>query len=132
MTNELVLLCWTLVLAVLQIVLVAALRTREVGLGYNLSPRDIPGPPLGTLTARLERAQSNLFETLPLFAAAVLTAHVAGREGALTLWGAGLFFAGRVAYVPLYALGIPGARTLVWGLATTGMLLVVLACLLPG
>jgi uncharacterized MAPEG superfamily protein len=131
MTTELVLLCWTLVLALVQIGLAGALRTRETGTGYNVGPRDNPGPPVGTLTARMQRAQSNLYETLPLFAAAVLTAHVAGREGALTLWGSILYLAGRVIYVPLYAFGVPGIRTLVWLVAASGLLLVLLACLLP-
>jgi uncharacterized MAPEG superfamily protein len=132
MTTELVLLCWTLVLALVQIGLAGALRTRETGTGYNVGPRDNPGPPVGTLTARLQRAQGNLYETLPLFVAAVLIAHVAGREGALTLWGSILYLAGRVIYVPLYAFGIPVVRTLVWLVAATGLLLVLLACLLPG
>ncbi len=131
MTTELVLLCWTLVLALVQVGLAGALRTRETGTGYNLSPRDTPGPPVGILTGRLQRAQSNLYETLPLFAAAVLTAHVAGREGTLSTVGAAMYLTGRVIYLPLYALGIPGIRTLVWLAATAGMLLVLLACLLP-
>ncbi|HEX5661250.1 MAG TPA: MAPEG family protein [Polyangiales bacterium] len=131
MTTELTLLCWTVVLALVQVGLAGTLRTRETGTGYNLSPRDSPGPPVGTVTARLQRAQSNLYETLPLFVAAVLTAHVAGREGALTLWGSILYLAGRVIYVPLYAFGIPGIRTLVWLVAAAGLLLVLLACLLP-
>jgi uncharacterized MAPEG superfamily protein len=131
MSTELVLLCWTLVLALVQVQITGALRTRETGTGYNVGPRDTPGPPVGTLTGRMQRAQSNLYETLPVFIAAVLIAHVAGREGTLTLWGASLYLGGRVVYVPLYALGVPVVRTLVWLIASAGMLLVLLASLLP-
>ncbi|MEY4508442.1 MAG: hypothetical protein RLZZ450_564 [Pseudomonadota bacterium] len=129
MTIEMKLLAWTLVLAVVQILLPATLRTRETGPAYNMGPRDTPGPPIGTVTGRLIRAQHNLFETLPLFIGAVLLAHVTDREGALTTWGAALYFGGRVIYVPLYAFGIPGVRSAAFTLALTGLLMVLVAVL---
>ena len=131
MTTELTLLAWTLVLAIVQILLPAMLRNRETGLDYNASPRDSEGPPVGVVTGRLKRAQANLFETLPLFASAVLIAHVAGRDGVLTLWGAGLYFGARVVYVPLYAFGVPYLRSLVWCVAMLGLVLILAALLLP-
>lgn len=124
---ELTLLAWTLVLALVQIVLAAHFRTRETGAAYNAGPRDEPGPPIGKLTGRLQRAQNNLFETLPLFAAALLIAHGAGREGTLTLWGAWLYLCARIVYVPLYALGLPIVRSLVWAVSLIGLLLVLIA-----
>jgi uncharacterized MAPEG superfamily protein len=124
MTIELTLLAWTLVLALIQVLLTAALRDRETGLAYNASARDTPGAPIGKLTGRMMRAQSNLLETLPIFAAAILIAHVAGREGALTQWGAWLYLIARIVYVPLYAAGIPYVRSLVWGVSLAGILLV--------
>jgi uncharacterized MAPEG superfamily protein len=129
MTIELTLLTWTLLLAVVQIMVPATLRTRETGPAYNIGPRDTPGPPVGTVTGRFIRAQHNLFETLPLFIGAVLIAHVTHKEGTLTSWGAGLFFAGRVVYLPLYALGVPGLRTLSYTIALTGLLMVLAAVL---
>jgi uncharacterized MAPEG superfamily protein len=125
----LTLLAWTLVLAVAQFLLAASARTRETGITYNAGPRDEPGPPPGLLTGRLRRAQSNLYETLPLFAAAILIAHVAGRDGALTLWGAWLYLVARVVYVPLYALGIPMVRSMVWMVSLLGLALVLIAVL---
>lgn len=91
MTTELTLLGWTLVLALIQILLASTLRTQETGVKYNAGPRDGGAPPPRPVTARLQRAQANLFETLPLFAAAVLIAHVSGSEGDLTLWGCWLY-----------------------------------------
>ncbi|WGD32103.1 MAPEG family protein [Ancylobacter sp. WKF20] len=131
MTLELTILAWSLVLAVIQIMLPAMFRNRETGVAYNASARDEPGPPVGVVTGRLRRAQANLFETLPLFIAAVLIAHVAGREGVLTALGASLFLATRVIYVPLYALGIPYVRSAVWLASMAGLALVMLAILLP-
>lgn len=131
MTTELLLLAWTLVLALVQVILPAHARNRETGVEYNAGPRDEPGPPVGVITGRLRRAQANLFETLPLFAAAVLIAHVAGREGALTLWGAWLFLGARLVYLPLYAFGIPYLRSFAWLVSVGGLVLILLAVLWP-
>lgn len=132
MTPELTILAWTLVLAVVQILLPAMFRTSETGVDYNASARDVPSPaPVGKVTGRLQRAQQNLFETLPLFAAAVLIAHVAGRNGELTFWGAALYLAARVLYVPHYAAGIPIIRSLVWSVGLFGLILILAAILLP-
>lgn len=131
MTIELKLLGWTLVLALVQILLPSHFRDRETGRAYNAGPRDEAGPPVGRVTGRLQRAQRNLYETLPVFGLAVLIAHVAGREGGLTLWGAWLYLAARIVYVPLYAFGIPYVRSAVWLVSFVGLLLVLLAVLLP-
>ncbi|OON62409.1 hypothetical protein B0920_02790 [Massilia sp. KIM] len=129
MTTELTLLGWTLVLALVQILLPSLLRTQETGPAYNVSARDGEAPPPRPVTARLQRAQANLFETLPLFAAAVLIAHVAGREGTLSYWGCWLYFVGRIVYVPLYAAAIPVLRTLVWSVSLVGLIMVFAAIL---
>jgi uncharacterized MAPEG superfamily protein len=126
MSFELTVLAWTLVVALVQVLLPAVLRDAETGIGYNAGPRDEPAPPPGKLTGRLMRAQSNLFETLPVFAAAVLIAHVAGREGTLTHWGVLLYFAARLIYVPLYAAGVPFIRSLVWLVSLAGIILVLI------
>ncbi len=129
MTTELTLLAWTLVLALVQIMLVANLRTAETGLQYNASARDGEAPPPRPITARLQRAQANLYETLPLFAAAVLIAHVSGSEGDLTLWGCWMYLVARIVYVPLYAAGIPYVRSLVWLVSLAGLIMVLFAVL---
>ncbi len=123
MTIELTILGWTLVLAMVQIALAATFRTMETGLWFNASARDGGGPPVGKITARLQRAQSNLFETLPLFAAAVLIAHFAGRNNAQTVLGCELFLGARVLYLLLYAAGVPVVRTLVWAVSIVGLVM---------
>ncbi|GLK86813.1 MAPEG family protein [Ancylobacter defluvii] len=122
---------WTLVLALLQIFLAAMLRTQETGLDYNAGARDRPGLPEGVLAGRLRRAQANLLETLPLFAAAVLIAHIAGRNGTATFWGVWLYFLSRIAYVPLYGFGVPYLRSLVWLAGVLGLALILIAILRP-
>lgn len=129
MTTELTLLAWTLVLALVQIMLVANLRTAETGIQYNASARDGEAPPPRPVTARLQRAQANLFETLPLFIGAVLIAHVSGSEGDLTLWGCWMYLIARIVYIPLYAAGIPYLRSLVWLVSLAGLVMVLAAVL---
>jgi uncharacterized MAPEG superfamily protein len=126
MSFELTVLAWTLVLALVQVMLPAVLRNGETGIGYNAGPRDAPAPPPRKLTGRLMRAQSNLFETLPVFAAAILIAHVAGREGVMTHWGALIYIIARVIYLPLYAAGVPFLRSLVWAVSFIGIILVLI------
>ena len=124
MTTELFHLALTLLLALVQIFLPAFGRVGQFGLAWNAGPRDQPKGPVGPVTGRLERAQANLFETLPLFIGAVLIAHVSGANGALTAWGAGLYFWARVAYLPLYAFGVPYVRSLAWVVSLVGLVLI--------
>lgn len=129
MTAELTILGWTLVLALAQIMLTAAFRTGETGLVYNMGPRDEPARPMRPMTGRIHRAQLNLLETLPLFVAAVLVAHVAGRNSDMTLLGAQIYLGARVLYVPLYAFGVPLARSLAWVAAMAGLVMILAAIL---
>ncbi|MDP1632066.1 MAG: MAPEG family protein [Caulobacter sp.] len=129
MTFELCLLGWTLVLAFVQILLFDVARTGQYGLKWNTGARDETMPPLSPMANRLKRAQDNLFETLPLFIGAVLVAHLAGKNGDLTHWGALIYLVGRVAYVPLYAFGVKQIRSLVWLASTAGLLMIFWAIL---
>lgn len=131
MSTELTLLGWTLVLALVQIFLASGARNKETGNAYNASPRDRPGPPVGVITGRLQRAQRNLFETLPLFAAAVLIAFVGEREGTLTFYGTWIYLLARIVYLPLYVAGIPYIRSLVWLVSIAGLGMILYAILTP-
>ena len=129
MTTELTLLAWTIVLALVYILAFDIVRTRQYGLKWNTGARDAAMPPLTPFADRLGRAQANLFETLPLFAAAVLIAHAAGVHSGRTVLGAQLYFWARLAYLPLYAFGVPQVRSLVWLVSLAGLLLIVFAIL---
>ena len=124
MTTELTYLALTLILALVQVFLPAGARTAEFGSKWNAGARDQTPVATRPLTGRLERAQANLYETLPLFIGAVLIAHVIGAAGPLTLWGTALYFWARVVYVPLYAFGVPYIRSLVWVVSLVGLVMV--------
>lgn len=125
MTTELTYLALTLILALVQIFLPAGARTAEFGSKWNAGARDETPVATRPLTGRLERAEANLYETLPLFIGAVLIAHVIGAAGALTVWGTALYFWARVVYVPLYAFGVPYVRSLVWLVSLVGLIMVI-------
>ena len=79
------------------------------------------------MAGRLERALRNFVETFPLFAAAVLIAHVTNTHSWMTEWGVQLYLGARVAYLALYAAGVFLLRSLVWNVATLGIALVLLS-----
>jgi uncharacterized MAPEG superfamily protein len=122
---EIVLLAATLLLAIVNLFWAAQVRTKQYGTKWNMGARDETLPPIAPLPGRLLRAQANLMETLPLFAAAVLAATAVGRLGQLTGWGAHLYFFGRLIYLPLYAMGTPVVRTAVWMASMVGLLMVI-------
>jgi uncharacterized MAPEG superfamily protein len=76
---------------------------------------------------RLGRAQANLYETLPLFIAAVLGLHALEISTPTTVLGAQLWFWGRVAYVPLYGFGVRMLRSLVWIVSFFGLVMLIAA-----
>jgi uncharacterized MAPEG superfamily protein len=129
MTTELAMLAFSVVLGFVYIVLSASYATQERGLEWNAGARDAPMPALTGVAGRLDRALRNFFETFPLFAAAILIAHVANRHSTMTVLGAHLYFWGRLAYLPLYAMGIAYIRTLAWAVATLGIVLILIALL---
>jgi uncharacterized MAPEG superfamily protein len=129
MTIELQMLALSIVLGLVHIILNASTATTQYGLDWNTGPRDAPMPPLTGVAGRLQRAMHNFVESFALFAAAVLIAQAAGRHNALTHWGVQLYFWGRVAYLPLYAFGIPKIRSAAWGIATLGTILILVALL---
>ena len=123
MKLEYIMLGATLALALVNILWAGNVRTRQYGVEWNMGARDEKMPPLNPLAGRLLRAQANLYETLPLFIAALLGAAMLGRLGWKTEVGASLYFVGRLVYLPLYAAGVPKIRTLSWGVALSGLAL---------
>lgn len=100
----------------------------QVGNRYTVGARDDDLRPSG-VAGRLDRAQRNFLETFPIFVAAVLMTHVLGKEATLSAVGAAMYIVGRIAYLPLYALGIPWIRSFSWNLATLGLVLVMVQTL---
>ena len=123
MTIEYIMLGATIALALVNILWAGNVRTKQYGTEWNMGARDEKMPPLDPLAGRLLRAQANLYETLPLFIAALLGAAFLDRLGWKTEVGASLYFVGRLIYLPLYAAGVPKVRTMVFIVALFGLVL---------
>ena len=122
MTTELNMLVWSVVLGLLQIAIAASCSMGQRGLAWTLGPRDAI-PSLTGIAARLDRASTNFLVTFPFFVAVVFAAHLLQRHDAMTVLGAQLYFWARLAYVPVYAAGIPYLRTLIWAVSIAGIVL---------
>ena len=90
------------------------------GLAYAAGNRD-EDLALPTWGIRAERAQKNLLANLPAFGALVLVAAVSDISNEATVWGAQLFFWGRVAHAIAYVAGIPYLRTVAFAASFGGM-----------
>ena len=128
MTIELTMLAWATALGLVHAVSTGQLALAQHGVAYSLSPRD-EQKPLPGVPGRISRAFANYMQTFPFFAAAVLAAHAADRHSWLTTWGVQLYFWARVIYIPLYASGTSGPRTVAFLVSVVGiaMLLAALA-----
>ena len=126
-STEIQMLCWAVVLGLVQLVVATTLATKDQGLAYNMSARDLPAPSVSTLSARMLRAFGNFRETFVYFAVAVLVVTALGKANATSALGAQIYFWARLVYVPVYAAGIPGLRTLIWAVSIAGLVMVLLA-----
>ena len=127
MPVELKMLGWSIVLGVIYILVATTLATPQRGMAWVASNREGESKSLTGVAGRSERASRNFLETFVFFAAAVLAVVAAQRTSASTALGAQLFFWARVVYLPVYLIGIPYLRTLVWATSLAGLLMVVFA-----
>ena len=124
MTPELTALAWGCVLALVHIFAAVRVKTRQYGTKWNVGARDEELPPPQPIVGRLARAQANFFETFPIFAAAALIVSFATLTDRWTALGAWLWLGARIVYMPLYAMGVPVVRTIVFLVSVVGILMV--------
>lgn len=124
MPVELTILAWSCVLLLVHIFAAAHLKTKQYGTKWNVGARDENLPPLEAGAGRLVRAQANFLETYPIAIVVLLGVVVAGRTSELTAIGGWLWLGARVVYLPLYAMGVPVVRTLVFLVSLIGLGLV--------
>ena len=123
MSIELKMLVWSIVLGLVQIALAATFGTLQRGLKWNVGARDGVAEPLIGIAGRLDRASRNFLETFVFFAVAVLGLLLSQKGDAQTALGAQLYFWARLAYLPVYAAGIPYVRTLIWAVSIAGLVM---------
>lgn len=123
MTEELWIAVWAGVVGFLTSLAGAAIPYSVEGYRqWNLGPRDAPFdmPPMA---GRLKRAFKNFMETYVLFAVIVISLNFAAKSDAVSIWGARLYLLARIVYVPLYAFGVHGVRSLAFGASILGLVM---------
>lgn len=123
MKPELTLLAWSVILAIVHMLIAVQALVSTKGLMTAVGNRENL-PELPGWAGRAVRANRNMAANLPLFAAMVLAAVVIGKTNAMTLLGAQLFFYGRIAYAVCYLGGIQWLRTASWLVSIAGVVLI--------
>ncbi len=95
-------------------------------LGEGLRGRDELAAP-SPVNGRLERAKNNMIEALLIFMPLAILHQVSGDAPDQAMTGALVFVIARIVYIPAYASGILGIRTLVWGAGHIGLLMMALS-----
>jgi uncharacterized MAPEG superfamily protein len=126
MTGTLKYVAYAAVLTWLSIMIASFIRARAwtpAGIRIAFGNRN-DLPPATELAGRAERTARNTLENFVLFAALALAAQAAGANAAQTETGAAIFFWSRVAFVPVYLLGIIYLRTAIWAVSLYGLWLI--------
>ncbi len=109
------------VLLLVHIFVAGNARTKQYGRTWNVGARDEEQPPLNPVAGRLARAQANFQETFPIAVVALLGVVIAGQTSPVTAIGGWIWLGARTIYLPLYAMGVPVVRTVVFGISIGGL-----------
>ena len=96
-------------------------KTAQYGRKWNVGARDEALTEPNPVTGRTMRAQANFQETFPIAIIALLGVVVAQRTSQWTAIGGWIWLGARVVYLPLYAVGVPVIRTVVWTISMVGL-----------
>ena len=92
------------------------------GFAWGLGSRDAKRDSTA-LQARASRTIANHIEGMLLFVPFAFLIEMTDLSSSLTVWGAGLYIAGRAAFAPLYLFGVAYLRSAAWGVAILGTIL---------
>ena len=120
MSPDLHYLVWAAALTLFQAIFAGQAAQRQVGFAAMAGTRENL-PPITGWADRAGRAHRNMLENLPLFAALVLVARVSGHANGWTALGSATFFWARLIYVPIYVLGVPMVRSVVFMISVIGL-----------
>jgi len=121
MSGVLALLAWSPLLLALYLAPQSLLYRAERGISFAASARDDEPPSQSPYLQRAEKALRNFLETYGAFIALAVAAELGHRTSPTIFWGGVLYIVGRIAYLPLYLLGIFMVRSLVWCLIAIGL-----------
>ena len=122
MSIELQYLIFAIFLLLIQLILQGTAGVLTQGVKGVVGSRD-DGVLTEGILGRFERAYYNMLETFPVFAALVLIIQITESWSPLSALAVQLYFWGRVLYLPAYVMGIPVLRSIIWTVATAGIVM---------
>ena len=130
MTVELLAALIVIALGVVQVILQASEFRRVHGVPYANTAQDAPPTePDSVMLGRLTRALRNLHETLPFFLGVVIILAMMDHSTTVTRIAALVFAGARIVYLPLYAMGVPYLRGLVWTFSFIALITLIVSAL---
>lgn len=124
MTSELQVLVFAGLWGLMQLLISDYFTTKQRGLKWNLSSREGVVEPLHGVAGRMDRAFKNFLETFPFFMVGVVAVLLSQRTSSLSYWGAQIYLYARLLHFFIYAAGINGLRSVIWGFSLLGIFLV--------
>jgi len=126
MTYELILVTYMAIITWLLLFVAAIIRTRAwtvEGVKRGFGNRENL-PEKTKLSGRADRAAQNTLENFIIFFALVSIAHLGKIASPEVVKGAEIFFWARVVYIPVYLIGIPYLRTILWVIGVVGLVII--------
>ena len=114
MTTETLVILLTFILALVHYLLPAILEIGRYGVTAFVGPRDEFDDKGSIVSQRAKRANNNFRETVPWAIGLLILVQFSGGANATSALWAWIYLISRIAYLPLYLLGVPYARSLVW------------------
>lgn len=105
------------------IFLAAGVRMATFGPTWAGSARDSTPGTVSLKGERCDRARRNMLETFPIFSALAICVVVTGVSNETTVLGSVVYVVGRIAYLPAYVFHVPYVRSIVFAVATLGIIL---------
>ncbi|WP_299726388.1 MAPEG family protein [uncultured Tateyamaria sp.] len=124
MTPELTYLTYAVILLIVHMFVQATFSALTKGIGWAIGTQDEARDP-SPVAGRLERGLRNYVYNLPAFVALALMLKVTDLGSETTALGAAIWFWARVAYVPVFASGIPFGRSIAWFTSLAGLALMI-------
>ena len=130
MTPELAALAALVAIQVVFGLTVSTIVSGRTGMGYIFSSRDKDVDLHSGFVGRMHRARVNNFEALIYFTPTVMIVHLAGASTSTTAMAAWVFVAARVGFIACYAFDLTPWRSLVWGVGTAAIVVMLGAAVL--
>ena len=124
MTTETLIILLTFVLALINYLMPAFFVVANSSVTALAGPRDDVGVGENIIGQRAERANANFKETLPWAIGLLILVQVTGDANTTTALGGWIYLICRILYIPLYLMGVPYLRSLVWTVSIVGLIMI--------